>query len=208
VLLDGSADYVKDLNNGEESFGAVERLHRLAVQYATAIICVIHINPGSENGKTRGHFGSQLARKAESNLRLLKKNEVVTAYTESSRHAFISEKDGPRFKWDFTEQMHMSCGTKCDEKSATDAVRLRCIAEEVFEKPQRYSEAITGIMKVAKVKKRQAETTFSEIHKAGRITINLMKQWELTRYHRKPQFHRKTTAIAAPPQYRNPPIYR
>jgi D-arabinose 1-dehydrogenase-like Zn-dependent alcohol dehydrogenase len=25
--------------------------------------------------------------------------------------------------------------------------------------------------------------------------------------HRNPQFHRKTTAIAAPPQYRNPPIY-
>ena len=74
VLLDGSADYVKDLNNGEESFGAVERLHRLAVRHATAIICAIHINPGSENGKTRGHFGSQLARKAESNLRLLKEN--------------------------------------------------------------------------------------------------------------------------------------
>jgi hypothetical protein len=133
VLLDGSADYVKDLNNPEESFGAVERLHRLAVQHGTAIICAIHINPGSENGKTRGHFGSQLARKAESNLRLLKENEVVTAYTESSRHASISQKDGPRFKWDFTEQMHMSCGTKREETSAADVVRLRCIAEEVFE---------------------------------------------------------------------------
>ena len=71
------------------------------------------------------------------------------AYTESSRHAFISKNDGPRFKWDFTEEMHMSCGTKRDEMSAADAVRLRCIAEEVFDKPQRYGEAITGIMKVA-----------------------------------------------------------
>ena len=181
VLLDGSADYVKDLNNPEESFCAVERLHRLAVQYVTTIICVIHINPGSENGKTRGHFGSQLARKAESNLRLVKANEVVTAYTESSRHASISQKDGPRFRWDFMEQMHMSCGTKREETSTADALRLRCIAEEVFEQPQRYSAAITRIMNVAKVKERQAETTFSEIHKAGLITKNLIGQWELTR---------------------------
>ena len=50
-----------------------------------------------------------------------------------------------------------------------------------FDEPQRYSEAITGIMKVAKVKERQAETTFSEIHKAGLITKNLIRQWELTR---------------------------
>ena len=77
--------------------------------------------------------------------------------------------------------MHVSCGTKRDETSAADAVRLRCIAEEVFEKPQRYSEAITRIMKVAKVKERQAETTFSHIHKSGLITQNLMKQWELIR---------------------------
>lgn len=179
VLLDGSADYVKDLNNGEESFGAVERLHRLAVQHATAIICAIHINPGSENGKTRGHFGSQLARKAESNLRLSKENEVVTAYTESSRHAFISKKDGPRFKWDSLAGMHMSCETERGEKTTATAVRLKCIAEEVFENTQRYSEAIARTMKVAKVKVRQAENLFSEIHRAGLITKNLLGLWEL-----------------------------
>jgi hypothetical protein len=42
--------------------------------------------------------------------------------------------------------------TEREEKSTAAAVRLECIAEEVFEKAQRYSEALTRIMKVAKVK--------------------------------------------------------
>jgi hypothetical protein len=63
VLLDGSVDYLRDPNDSDEAFAAVERLHMLAVEYSTTILCVIHINPGSVDGKTRGHFGSQLARK-------------------------------------------------------------------------------------------------------------------------------------------------
>ena len=75
----------------------------------------------------------------------------------------------------------MSCGTERGEKTTATAVRLKCIAEEVFENTQRYSEAITRIMEIAKVKKRQAESLFSDIHKAGLIRQNLIKLWELNR---------------------------
>ena len=75
--------------------------------------------------------------------------------------------------------MHMSCETERGEKTTATAVRLKCIAEEVFENTQRYSEAIARTMKVAKVKVRQAENLFSEIHKAGLITKNLLGLWEL-----------------------------
>jgi hypothetical protein len=75
--------------------------------------------------------------------------------------------------------MHMSCETERGEKTTAIAVRLECVAAEVFKSAQRYSEAITCTMKVAKVKERQAENLFSEIHKAGLITKNLLGLWEL-----------------------------
>ena len=128
----------------------------------TTIICVIHINPGSDIGKTRGHFGSQLARKAESNLRLVKdKNEVVTAYTESSRHAFISEKDGPRYEWEPLVGMHVSLKetareAKTNAVSAATKLRYQTLAAKVFAIAVVYKEAIKHIMKVEEVKERQA----------------------------------------------------
>jgi hypothetical protein len=166
VLNDGIADFIRDPNDTEEAFAAVERLHRLSVQFETVILNVLHFNPGSEANKTRGHLGSQLERKAETNLALLKDDHgVTTIYTSSARHAPIPKKDGPRFKWDSSAAMHMSCETKRGEKTTAIAVRLECVAAEVFKSAQRYSEAITCTMKVAKVKERQAENLFSEIHR-------------------------------------------
>ena len=96
----------------------------------------------------------------------------------------------------------MSCETERGEKTTATAVRLKCIAEEVFENTQRYSEAITRIMKIAKVKERQAESLFSEIHKAGLDPKNLIKLWELNQmttatrnFTAKPPQLRHTTAI-------------
>ena len=37
----------------------------LARSKRTTLVCTIHFNPGTEYDKTRGHFGSELARKAE-----------------------------------------------------------------------------------------------------------------------------------------------
>jgi hypothetical protein len=136
VLLDGVADYIKDPNDPEEAFAAVERLHRLAVQYLTTILCVIHVNPGSDNGKTRGHLGSQLARKAESNIELSKDaDEITTVYTSSSRHAFISKQDGPRFRWDSLAKMHVSCAPDREQRSNAKKGEMACLVNEIFNIP-------------------------------------------------------------------------
>ena len=132
VLLDGAADFLKDVNNIEESMSRVARLHMLAIEYRTHIICVIHFNPGTK--KTRGHFGSELARKAESNLILDKVQEIVTVSTESSRHAVIAKKDGPRFKWDKSTEMHLSC-LRNGEVIKVKNKALEDLAKKVFEYP-------------------------------------------------------------------------
>ena len=38
--------------------------HQLAIEYDCVFMTVLHENPNSDFGKTRGHLGSQLSRKA------------------------------------------------------------------------------------------------------------------------------------------------
>ena len=159
VLLDGVADFVADPNDSAEAFAAVERLHRLAVKRDTSIVCVLHFNPGSDFNKTRGHLGSQLERKAETNLALEKVDGVTVAYTKLARHAHIEKDAGARFQWDTASGMHLSCGTVQAEKAESDDFHNRATVDEAFlSKPSlRYSDLKVEIMRIRQVKERRAE---------------------------------------------------
>lgn len=107
VLLDGVGDLVLDVNDIAETQNFVIELHALAIRYGCPIVGVLHENPGDKNDKQRGHLGSQLERKAESNIRLLKDGDGVTViYTEKSRHANIPQSAGHRFRWCDEAAMH------------------------------------------------------------------------------------------------------
>jgi hypothetical protein len=181
IIIDGVADFVMDPNDPEEAFATVERLHRLAIQYDTVVVCVIHINPSAENGKTRGHLGSQLERKAESNL-CVEKDEagVSTIYSLNSRHAHISKADGPRYRWDDGKGMHVSCESGRAETEREARERLKMIVSEVFDTGGlKYSAAIHSISKVAKVAEKRAQALFSEMKKAQLIKQDEGNFWEV-----------------------------
>lgn len=113
VFLDGLADFCLDPNDSAESFAFIDDLHQLAIRYDTSIVCIIHENPSSEAGKTRGHLGSQLERKAETNLRLWNDGDgVTTVFAERARHAHIPKEHGSRFVWSDEEKMHISTDAK------------------------------------------------------------------------------------------------
>jgi hypothetical protein len=83
-------------------------------------------------GKTRGHLGSQLERKAESNLRLSKEGETITVYAERARHAHVTKENGPRFQWSHEEGMHVSVEPAAVTKASTKQQELAAFAAEVF----------------------------------------------------------------------------
>jgi hypothetical protein len=126
------------VNDATEANGLVGELHALAIRFDCPIICVLHENPGENTqGKTRGHLGSQLERKAESNLRLLKDSDGVTVvFTERSRSASISRDRGPRFKWYDADAMHRTCATMHDEKAGERRSTMQILAEEIFNCPE------------------------------------------------------------------------
>ncbi len=78
LMLDGVADLVSDPNNADESFAVVAWLHGLAESKQCAVITIVHENPG-DAGKARGHLGSQIQRKSETNLRVAKAGDKPDA---------------------------------------------------------------------------------------------------------------------------------
>jgi hypothetical protein len=162
VFVDGVADLCVDPNNIEESFGLVEELIQLAITYECPIALVIHENPsGQDTGKTRGHLGSQLLRKAESNLRVLKgANGISTIYSDHCRRANIPKEHGVRFVFDAEADMHVTVTTDAAEDKL-EAKRKKCRTEldgvfscgETF----KYTALLERIMGMSSVSKRTAE---------------------------------------------------
>jgi len=129
IVIDGVADLVADVNDATECNALVAELHTLAIRYNCSIICVIHKNPGTD--KMRGHLGSQIQRKAETNLSLDKQDGVTVVWSTTQRGAPIEKKDAPRFAWDDDLKMHVSVGADAS-KPDTKLKDLLGLAEEVL----------------------------------------------------------------------------
>jgi hypothetical protein len=179
VLLDGVADLIVDPNNPEEAFGFVDELVRLAVRFECPIITVLHENPASQanaTGKTRGHLGSQLERKAESNLRIMKDGENSVLFSERCRRAHISKEQGICFTWSNEKQMHVTCATSpgeqaMDRKRGKHADECEAVFQTVLG-PISWADLSDRIEKVAKVKGGTISRRITDWQELGLIEKN------------------------------------
>lgn len=184
VIIDGIADFVADVNDAEECNKLVSELHALAIKYDTALVLVVHENPGSDNGKARGHLGSQLERKVETALRLKRTEETTTVYSHKARHAPIFEADGPRFAWSDSECMHVSVQAASVDRDEKKREKAHDLAESVFlhlAKPgARYAEFVRAIAEVRRFGASAAEARFSDMKRLGVIQKNsITGEWAL-----------------------------
>lgn len=174
IILDGVADFMRDPNDAEEAFGFVDLLHQLAIRHDCLIVVVIHENPGSDAGKTRGHLGSQLARKAETNLRLAKDagNGITTVWADYARHCHIPKHDGECFAWSDEAKMHVSMGTAGEIRATVKTAKMREEAMTVFGDGDAlgYGELVTAITEGLGVSKRTAERRVTTYQSEGIIT--------------------------------------
>jgi hypothetical protein len=110
VIIDGGADFLPSTSDEEASARFVDELHAIALRYNTGILTVIHENPGENpNAKTRGHFGSHLERKSESNLRLEKVGGAICVHAQRGmRGGYLPKEEGPQLQWSEIEGMHVS----------------------------------------------------------------------------------------------------
>ncbi len=184
VFIDGVGDLAVNVNDPEECNPLVAELHAAAIQHNCSIISNIHENPGQDFGKGRGHLGSQLERKAESNLRLKKNGDTITLFSEKMRRGSILEKEGPTFSWDNTAMMHLSCANKGSPKEMAKLEKLKAMVEEVNthsgKTVLRYSEVTKILIEVAHISADHASTRFTEFKKAGLIAQDMVGGWSRT----------------------------
>ena len=169
ILIDGFADMVADVNDPAESNDFVAELHDMAIRFDCPILGVIHFNPGSE--KSRGHLGSQIERKAETNLALEKDSDETTVlYSTKNRRAGIPKNLGPRFAFSTEAGMHVTVESRQSARDAEKREALVSLAQDVFgdHPAMRYSDLKTTVMTVTRLKERQAERKIGEMK---RLTV-------------------------------------
>jgi len=187
VFIDGGADFVANVNDPDESKEFVAELMSLATTYHCPIITVVHENPGNpENstGKMRGHFGSELERKAESNIRLRKDRDGITVvFAEKMRGAPISEDKGPRFQWSDGAGMHVSTSTKATTRDDKKRESMREEAEAVFQDAGAvaltWSQLRDGAAKMRGIEPKGGIKRFELMKGSGVISKDEMGLWRL-----------------------------
>ena len=176
VSLDGVADLCRSLNDDEEAFGLVQELCELTTRFDCFTIAAIHENPGSENGKTRGHLGSELQRKAETNLRLQKNPEgITTMFSPNSRNNSFGKLDGFCFRWWDEAKMHVSCGPAAVINEKAELNKQRREAANAFSrakngaKSMRYTELVDCTKKALGLKDRSAKDRIKGWRESGTV---------------------------------------
>jgi len=179
VILDGIADFCNDPNDAKECFDLVRKLHKLAIKKECAILMVIHENPGNDAGKTRGHLGSQLERKAETSLRVVKddKSGTVTMWAARARHFLLPRGEGQQFGWSTEEKMHVTLSEEDDDFISPKPDKESKYREEVAKSFGGYSELGYGqlverIVQVVGVAKSTTKLRIPEYLKLGLIEKN------------------------------------
>lgn len=140
VLIDGIADLCASPNDEAESLELVSRIHALAQKYECPIFAILHENPKTLEGKTRGHLGSELNRKAFANLRIDKDSEtgVSNIYGTDMRKRDLPREQGFCFAWDEAAGMHLfqgrAAGLKAAQKEKKEAAESREVWGRIFDK--------------------------------------------------------------------------
>lgn len=183
ALIDGGADLVNDVNDPKECNPFVAKLHGQAKEFDCPILSVLHFNPVSSKGgieKSRGHLGSQLERKCETNLRLDKDADGVTViWSEKQRRAPILRAHGPCFKWSDEASMHVSCESATSARTTKQIEKYNLEVEEVWPDARglRYTEALAAIKKTLRVRDTTAGDRFTEYNKFGLINKSVANLW-------------------------------
>lgn len=182
AVVDGIADYIDNVNNAQQSNSIVKFFESLAITYSTAIIFIVHTNPGSD--KERGHLGSQCQRKSESVLTIKNSGNVSYIIPKLLRMAGKGDVPQIQYRYDDTKGYHVSCGFRSQEegnKTEERRAQLLQIAEPVFPYPTAlpYKDAIAAIMKQSGKQIATAKTLFSEMKTHEIIRQTNGKSWGL-----------------------------
>jgi len=154
VWIDGYADCVRSPNDEQEAIALVAWLQGQAIARTFPVVGILHLNPG-ESGKSRGHLGSELNRKAETVLRITKRAERSTVTTQWARHAPIPKEREPNFEWSEQAKRHVTVSPEMIDAEREEYLNeLRILVRAVWGNDLagilKYKELVTRIIEETK----------------------------------------------------------
>lgn len=188
VLLDGVADFVEDPNSPDECFPFITWLESMAVRYNSVVVCVLHLNPGSSFGsgvKSRGHLGSQLERKAETEVRLKKDSDGAVSYwTHLARGKPITQENALRFQWNDELGRHICVPGKKEARETKELQRLEKLYAEAqailrTDEELSFTETVNRIASRHKISKKAAQQRHAVLCAKGLLVQGSNRGWRL-----------------------------
>lgn len=132
IIIDGSADFVKSVNDEEESKNFWRWMVAMMNKFSFGVVITIHPNPADPEGKATGHLGSQGQKKAESVFNVIRaeSDKMVRILTTELPHGKVrnaADNLTSSFKWDDQTKMFISCDkpTNSKIKSVPDLFRFK-----------------------------------------------------------------------------------
>lgn len=181
ILIDGYAELVLDVNDAKESQLIVTELHKFAISLACPIIGVLHYNPGSEKG--RGHLGSQLERRAETNLALTKEKNcsLTEVWSDRQRKKPIPKGQGPCYLYDEESGMHISAPSTYQTQQKAKHEEVLRQAKVIFDGQvqMRYGALKTAVVSSLGKSESTAERKIKEWTRTAVIRKNSIDLYEL-----------------------------
>jgi len=180
VIFDGGADFLTTLNDEESSREMVALMHSFAVENSCLVLIVIHENPNAEGGKTRGHFGSELWRKAQSALGVTKgEDNISSIFGKYLRSGDWPKSEAQHFRFCTEAGMHITSDDPSEERRANKAEakqekkrgEMVSLANKIITAPvMTYTALEAAVMKIEKVSDRTAQTRIKALVDAGIIS--------------------------------------
>ncbi len=162
AVVDGIADFIMSVNDEVESNSIVNYFEQLAIKYDTAIILVLHVNPGTE--KERGHLGSQLQRKCESVLTIKKEGDTSALEAKLLRGGANGQFSPIYYQFDDNKGYHVFM--EASEADGRNRV-LRELAETIFTQAMTYAAAVKKIEEIDKCTDRTAKRKLKDMLDIG-----------------------------------------
>lgn len=86
IAIDGIRDLLHSPNNQDQTYSLIQELEHLTTVNNCALVCTIHVNPGQDNVKSRGHLGTEIEQKAFSVIHLGdNENDTITVTNIKNR---------------------------------------------------------------------------------------------------------------------------
>lgn len=182
IWIDGGADYIADVNDAAKSMAIIKFFEDLAIKYKTAVIIIVHTNPGGD--KERGHFGSTCQRKSESLLTVKKNGDISSMEAKFLRNA--GNGDIPKIEFAFNREKgyHTYVGVGNDNPVEKPNRRLEAIRQchiLVFsgQRSYTYKQAINAIRFAAHIGERTAKDYFTYMNTNNMIYQGMDNNWRI-----------------------------